>query len=941
MDSAPSHLGLDEDLEAAHDQATQAMTELLTDTSIPEEDRRALQDFYNDLEKRQMLLGIEESDSSDEKEYPEAEVKAKAVAFATFLSTLDPKEVPTRLLLEANNLVTIALGNIERGADFLENAPMPKVLDAYERIQSHEATMVESGSPVSMVNAAIYLCEATEFSNMINVLFVMEAPLTAVLAAETSQTTATVAGSAGLRATSREERVILVGDLSERREFRHAQMAHQTFHGPHTSNQAWGPVHMRPSTPWASRGPGLGRGGIHQTQRHRFLIDAGATRHFPLYFEQATCTIGLYRITTSAASTPKTIPHLPPPSEWTPTYSDSDDDPGLGTPHAACCRKPPSQFVYGVKDTATRDRLPTSAQDDEHRDVGLATADAHRGEGSTSARRGPADSRAVVLQVRTGAKNARIKVEEHAAAKLGALGFHRRTSEPSRHISSDARFLSTTVLSLLLDAQNYRGERRSASCLNNSPSKDWQVKPTIQILLWLMTAVNKRSVDQPPVGKTGGIPSKDSANRRRLTDLRSSTSSSTLSHTYEGRKFLARPLGLPSRVVPGYDVHGGRLKILSSGSTIFLFRRRLAANPDASFGLDSDVVPYHIGKRRMAVVAIVRWRQPESRQSGAVGVEPARRAGLSNRACGPASEKKDVQRSTPPDPLARFRGRACEAYREERRKLKIDSHTYLRPGRLLRICREDADRYSARKTLQVLRMTSTARNRLEEEGHAMETKVDVLRTTRGQENLVIPSLAASNCHLHHLRIPPTSHRGDIYHVSGCPGEMGSDGDQVDRWWTRWTSGLKEKAPHVPDRIIRFLSNHRIANPPALALLASLRAGYRSEALLPPVQPLSTGSTRPSEPRITHAGRLNGQPVGPLGSGARREAFRKRTSSRQIIATPTPPQFAQGYYLELPLGKLFSLLQFTPPPSLAVTSGTSTRHPCLERSTAPRYHSAIP
>ncbi|KAJ7658013.1 hypothetical protein B0H17DRAFT_1145728 [Mycena rosella] len=533
----------------------------------------------------------------------------------------------------------------------------------------------------------------------------------------------------------------------------------------------------------------------------------------------------------------------------------------LRRPSNVCLRETtPSHFVYGVKDTATRDRLPTSAQDDEHRDVGLATTNAHRSKGSTrwaALDVGPLTLEPSSCKREQGPEMRESKWGSMQLQSLGHSGF--MEEHPSR-----AR--EPTYFKRIGAASS------SVACL---------VYPSDPATSILST---ERSVDQPPVGKMGGIPSKDSPTRTR-----------------------------------------------DSG--------KLAANPDASFGLDSDVVPYHIGKRRMTVVAIVRWRQPESRQSGAVGVEPARRAGLSNRACGPASEKKDVQRSTPPDPLARFRGRACEAYREERRKLKIDSHTYLHPGRLLRICREDADRYSARKTLQVLRKTSTARNRLEEEGHAMETKVDVLRTTRGQENLVIPSLAASNCHLRHLRIPPTSHRGDIYHVSGCPGEMGSDGTRC----TRWTSGLKEEAPHVPDRARSdntFLieSSHLLLLP---CWPQTLRAGYGSEALLPPVQPVTTGSTRPSEPRITHAGRLTVQPVGPLGSGARREAFRKRTSSPQMIATPTPPQFAQGYYLEPPLGKLFSLLQFTPPPSLTVTAGASTRHPCLERSTAPRYHSAIP
>ncbi|KAJ7665723.1 hypothetical protein B0H17DRAFT_1336446 [Mycena rosella] len=48
MDSAPSHIGLDDDLKVAHDPAAQAIAKLATDTSIPEGDRRALQYRFNE-----------------------------------------------------------------------------------------------------------------------------------------------------------------------------------------------------------------------------------------------------------------------------------------------------------------------------------------------------------------------------------------------------------------------------------------------------------------------------------------------------------------------------------------------------------------------------------------------------------------------------------------------------------------------------------------------------------------------------------------------------------------------------------------------------------------------------------------------------------------------------------------------------------------------------
>ncbi|KAJ7658009.1 hypothetical protein B0H17DRAFT_1097389 [Mycena rosella] len=194
MTSAPIKIDLTGgDLQAAHDKAAQAISQLSKGHDIPEEDRRILQEFYNEcvnsirfrfsltpflrLEQRQALLGQDTDPDSEDDEndaFEDEEVKAKAVAFNTFLSSLDPNDPATRILIEANNVVTAALGNIQRGGSFLENAPMTQILDAYERAQSREEILKSNGKPVSMVNAAIYLSEATTLSEMVKMLIVLE-----------------------------------------------------------------------------------------------------------------------------------------------------------------------------------------------------------------------------------------------------------------------------------------------------------------------------------------------------------------------------------------------------------------------------------------------------------------------------------------------------------------------------------------------------------------------------------------------------------------------------------------------------------------------------------------------------------------------------------------------------------------------------------------------
>ncbi|KAJ7475417.1 hypothetical protein B0H11DRAFT_1317283 [Mycena galericulata] len=174
-------------LRAAHD-AARAMSGLSAGTNISEADRRALQDFYADLESRRALL--EEENASLNTEGPathsamEGDIHqdgvpqdadlTKAFEFTTFLTSLDPTEVGTQLLIEGNDHVTGALGIIEKGGNFLEHAPMTNILQSYERIKSREASLKAGGQPVSMVNARIYWSEANAFASIVKMLIVLD-----------------------------------------------------------------------------------------------------------------------------------------------------------------------------------------------------------------------------------------------------------------------------------------------------------------------------------------------------------------------------------------------------------------------------------------------------------------------------------------------------------------------------------------------------------------------------------------------------------------------------------------------------------------------------------------------------------------------------------------------------------------------------------------------
>ncbi|KAJ7092035.1 hypothetical protein B0H15DRAFT_185203 [Mycena belliarum] len=169
-----------DNLQDAHDKAAQVMSSLSTgtDSAISADDRKTLEDFYSDLEERRKLLGHTEESSSlveDEvRDGPDDTDIAQAFAFTKFLSSLDPNNPGTQLLVEGNKRATAALGAIEKGQSFLENAPMTKILEFYERIKFREEHLTTSGGPVSVVNGRIYLSEVNSFTEMVKMLIVLD-----------------------------------------------------------------------------------------------------------------------------------------------------------------------------------------------------------------------------------------------------------------------------------------------------------------------------------------------------------------------------------------------------------------------------------------------------------------------------------------------------------------------------------------------------------------------------------------------------------------------------------------------------------------------------------------------------------------------------------------------------------------------------------------------
>jgi len=168
-------------LQLAHDTAAQIMSQLPAATNITEEDRRTLQDFYHELEQRHARLaqGAKDSiqdDQDDEtvdEDILDSELK-EAAEFPAFLKSLDPRDDAAKILIEGKNRVVGALGMIEKGENFLADAPMEKILDMYESIKSREEHLKAGGAPVSLVNAKIYLSETVRFADTVEAMIVLD-----------------------------------------------------------------------------------------------------------------------------------------------------------------------------------------------------------------------------------------------------------------------------------------------------------------------------------------------------------------------------------------------------------------------------------------------------------------------------------------------------------------------------------------------------------------------------------------------------------------------------------------------------------------------------------------------------------------------------------------------------------------------------------------------
>ncbi|KAJ7467102.1 hypothetical protein FB451DRAFT_1260124 [Mycena latifolia] len=172
-----------DDVQVAHDEAAQIMAQISTATNLTDEDRQALQDFYTELEQRRALLSQggqarlldpDGEDEEDEDDIPKDADLAKAAEFPTFLKSLDPSDNATKLLIEGSARVVAALRTVEKGASFLTNVPLQKVLEMYESITSREERLKTAGGPVSLVNAQIYSSETTAFADMVQGMIMLD-----------------------------------------------------------------------------------------------------------------------------------------------------------------------------------------------------------------------------------------------------------------------------------------------------------------------------------------------------------------------------------------------------------------------------------------------------------------------------------------------------------------------------------------------------------------------------------------------------------------------------------------------------------------------------------------------------------------------------------------------------------------------------------------------
>jgi hypothetical protein len=112
----------------------------------------------------------------------------KAAAFPAFLKSLDSGDDAAKILIEGSKRVLSTLGMVEKGANFLVNVSMQKILDMYERcetfvqpdygsrrmhsIKSREERLRADGTLVSLVGAKIYSEDTVRFADAVEAMIV-------------------------------------------------------------------------------------------------------------------------------------------------------------------------------------------------------------------------------------------------------------------------------------------------------------------------------------------------------------------------------------------------------------------------------------------------------------------------------------------------------------------------------------------------------------------------------------------------------------------------------------------------------------------------------------------------------------------------------------------------------------------------------------------------
>ncbi|KAJ7680940.1 hypothetical protein DFH06DRAFT_1164571 [Mycena polygramma] len=158
-------------LQATQDAASKLMSQLSTDPTIDPDDLQSIQNFYRELEERHAHLNQAVNyDLQDDAPGPtDDEIRAaeteRAFKFAKFMTSLDPDDEATKLIIQGSQTILSALEVIENGGSLLVNGgPMEKILDMYESLKVREDKFRTGSGSVSVVDAQIYVTEATAFS---------------------------------------------------------------------------------------------------------------------------------------------------------------------------------------------------------------------------------------------------------------------------------------------------------------------------------------------------------------------------------------------------------------------------------------------------------------------------------------------------------------------------------------------------------------------------------------------------------------------------------------------------------------------------------------------------------------------------------------------------------------------------------------------------------